>query len=95
MDAKEFVKKFGWELVKRDIAALGGGFIKREDFIEHYGFDILNDLKTLVDAYGLVQSHGGLEKARSRAFLSMHISIQSLKDLNQAIQLVESVDENH
>lgn len=56
MNAIEFVKKFGLDLVKRDVEAWQGGFIKREDFLEHYGFDILDDLKQIVDAFELVET---------------------------------------
>lgn len=64
MRANEFVKKFGLDLAKRDIAALDSGFIKRNDFFEHYGFDILDDLKRLVESYELVGAFGGLDLAK-------------------------------
>ena len=67
MKANEFVKKFGLKLAQRDIAALDSGFIKREDFLEHYGFDILADLKRLVESHELVESWGGLDLARKVA----------------------------
>lgn len=67
MKANEFVKKFGLDLAKRDIAALDSGFIKRKDFFEHYGFDILDDLKRLVESHELVESEGGLTNLK-RAF---------------------------
>lgn len=62
--ANEFIKKFGLKLAQRDIAALDSGFIKREDFLEHYGFDILDDLKRLVESYELVESKGGIELSK-------------------------------
>ena len=68
MKANEFVKKFGLKLAQRDIAALDSGFIKREDFLEHYGFDILDDLKSLVESHELVEKHGGLENAKDEYF---------------------------
>lgn len=64
MKANEFVKKYGWALVKRDIAALNAGFIKRDDFFENYGFDIIDDLKRLVEAHDLIESFGSLEDAK-------------------------------
>ena len=64
MKANEFVKKFGLKLAQRDIAALDSGFIKREDFLEHYGFDILDDLRFLVESHELVEKHGGLIGAK-------------------------------
>lgn len=64
MKANEFIKKFGLDLAKRDIAALDSGFIKRKDFLEHYGFDILDDLKRIIESHELVESKGGLTKAK-------------------------------
>lgn len=58
MKANEFIKKFGLKLAQRDIAALDSGFIKHDDFLEHYGFDILDDLKRLVESHELVEVHG-------------------------------------
>ena len=55
MKANEFIKKFGLKLAKRDVAALDSGFIKREDFLEHYGFDILDDLKRLVESHAMIE----------------------------------------
>ena len=63
MKANEFVKKFGLELSKRDVAALASGFIKRKDFVKHYGFDLLDDLKRLVESHELVAIHG-FEKSK-------------------------------
>ncbi len=65
MQANEFVKKFGLKLAQRDVAALKSGFIKREDFLEHYGFDILDDLKRLVESHKLVEKCGGIESLKS------------------------------
>lgn len=67
MKANEFVRKFGLKLAQRDIAALDSGFIKREDFLEHYGFDILDDLKRLIESHELVESYGGSYQARKVA----------------------------
>ena len=64
MRANEFVKKFGLKLAQRDIAALDSGFIKHDDFLEHYGFDILDDLKRLVESHELVEECGGLRKVK-------------------------------
>lgn len=90
MKANEFVKEFGLELAKRDVAALASGFIKREAFIEHYGFDILDDLKRLVESHELVESYGGLSKARNhveRTIFKLSCQIIALK---KAIADVES-----
>lgn len=64
MKANEFIKKFGLNLAKRDIAALDSGFIKRKDFSEHYGFDILDDLRRLIESHELVGVFGGLDLAK-------------------------------
>lgn len=80
-EAIKFVKENGWELAQRDVGAFSGGFIKREDFLEHYGFDILDDLKTLVEAWGLVELSKGVDK-------SLHSPA-----LKQAINLVEQVND--
>jgi len=69
MKANEFIKKFGLKLAQRDIAALDSGFIKHDDFLEHYGFDILDDLKRLVESHELVEECGGLDKAKERVAL--------------------------
>ncbi len=58
MKANDFIKKFGLDLAKRDVRAFESGFIKREDIVEHYGFDILDDLKRLVESHELVAIHG-------------------------------------
>lgn len=65
MKANEFVKKFGLDLARRDVAALESGFIKKEDFSEHYGFEILDDLKRLVESHDLVEKHGSLSDAKT------------------------------
>lgn len=64
MKANDFIKKFGLDLAKLDVRAFESGFIKREDIVEHYGFDILDDLKRLVESHELVESKGGLAKAK-------------------------------
>lgn len=65
MKANEFVKKFGLDLAKLDVQAFESGFIKREDIVEHYGFDILDDLKRLVESHDLVTSYNGLHGAKN------------------------------
>ena len=89
MKANEFVKKFGLELAKRDVAALDSGFIKREDFLEHYGFDILDDLKRLVESHELVKEHGNLERAKMYAE-SIYTAPEVVERMKQAIADVES-----
>ena len=89
MKANEFVKKFGLDLAKRDVRALESGFIKREDILEHYGFDILDDLKRLVESHELVQDLYGIERAKQYAdskYTAPEISVA----IKQAITDVES-----
>lgn len=88
MNAIEFVKKFGLDLVKRDVAAWQGGFIKREDFLENYGFDILDDLKQIVDAFKLVESYGGLSEAKELHYDEFR-SDTTYNKLQKSINLVE------
>lgn len=83
MNAIEFVKKFGLDLAKRDVAAWQSGFIKRDDFLEHYGFDILDDLKQIVDAFWLVEKFGGSNESRK------YVDNRILPELSRAINLVE------
>lgn len=89
MKANEFVKKFGLKLAKRDVAALDSGFIKREDFLEHYGFDILDDLKRLIESHELVKEHGTIERAKEYAN-SPYTAPEVKERLKQAIADVES-----
>mgnify|MGYP003622312524 CR=1 FL=1 len=101
MKANEFVKKFGLDLAKRDVRALESGFIKREDILEHYGFDILDDLKRLVESHELVESRGGLDAAKHELILLQKhlnntfgyvtiITSEKIENLKQAIADVES-----
>lgn len=89
MEANKFIKEFGWELAKRDVAAIESGFIEREYFIEHYGFDILDDLKRLVESHELVEKHGGLENAKDDEGVANDFGLGH-KGLKQAIADVES-----
>ncbi len=92
MKASEFVKKFGLKLAQRDIAALDSGFIKLEDFLEHYGFDILDDLKRLVESHELVQCYGGYDLAKNVMQITplRKSSYDFIEKLKQAIADVES-----
>lgn len=78
MKANEFVKKFGLDLAKR------------EYIVEHYGFDILDDLKRLVESHELVEAYGGLDKAKLRCYPAKHLTMQSYYALRNAIADVES-----
>lgn len=88
MKANEFIKKFGLVLAKLDVRAFESGFIKREDIVEHYGFDILDDLKRLVESHELVEKVGGLAEAKRIA--NNPLAIFNTLPLKQAIADVES-----
>lgn len=90
MKANDFIKKFGLDLAKLDVRAFESGFIKREDIVEHYGFDILDDLKRLVESHELVEFYGGLDKAKIRCYPAKHVTMESYHNLKQAIADVES-----
>ena len=89
MEAKEFVKKFGWDDAKArlnnniDMFYLGWGFYS-------------GDLKTLVDAWELVEKFGGLFHAKvtleKEGFTGgIELDDELIEDvvLKQAIKLVE------
>ena len=89
MEAKEFVKKFGWDEAKArlnnniDMFYLGWGFYS-------------GDLKTLVDAWEFVEKFGGLFHAKvtleKEGFTGgIELDGELIEDavLKQAIELVE------
>ena len=91
MKANEFVKKFGLDLAKLDVRALETGFIKREDILEHYGFDILDDLKRIVESYEIIQKDfGSVEMADYEYMISGCYSDPYWIRVKQAITDVES-----
>lgn len=91
MKANEFVKKFGLDLAKLDVRALETGFIKREDILEHYGFDILDDLKRIVESYEIIQKDfGSVEMADYEYMISGCYSDPYWIRVKQAIFDVES-----
>lgn len=97
MKAKDFVRRFGWDEAKtianHNKVKLG---LARE--IVDWGKQDFYDLKTLVDAYELVQSYGGLEAVNRLICLayidSNHPIPRGHEELSIAIQLVESVNEH-
>lgn len=89
MKANEFVKKFGLDLAKLDVRAFESGFIEREDIVEHYGFDILDGLKRLVESHELVIEHGSIDRAKMYAE-SIYTAQEVVERLKQAIADVES-----
>lgn len=55
MKANEFVKKFGWDRAKREVALIGTIAMMCGDN------DFNNDLKRLVESHELVEKHGGID----------------------------------
>ena len=102
MKANEFFKKHGLAEVKILLTSPSHGFFFKEDFYKHYGFDIYEDLKRLVESHELVESFGGLEMAKEslKNLPSEYQSYTMTRDdtgattqsfkLNQAIFDVES-----
>ena len=86
MKAVDFVKMVGWDFAM-SFSNKGEQLIEARPYEIGRGF--IDDLKTLVDAYELVQSYGGLyhakENYKGRPFG------ENWNDLKQAIALVEEV----
>ena len=59
MKANEFVKKFGWDRAKREVALIGTIAMMCGDN------DFNNDLKRLVESHELVEKVGGLLSAKA------------------------------
>lgn len=65
MKARNFIKTYGLDLAKRDIACFESGFITEQDFSNANGFEI-KELYRVVQSHELVNSLGGLEKATAQ-----------------------------
>ena len=99
MKANEFVKKHGLAEVKILLTSPSHGFFFKEDFYKHYGFDIYEDLKRLVESHELVERvisrHNKSSKECQidinglKSFVKKNPKIYS-KRLKQAIADVES-----
>lgn len=65
MKAKEFIQKFGWNDARVCILNCAcpedRWFMRRGDLVSDQDFD---DLKRLVESYGLVEKLGGLDEAK-------------------------------
>ncbi len=91
MKANDFIKKFGLDLAKRDVRAFESGFIKREDIVEHYGFDILDDLKRIVESHELIRKDFEfVEMAEYEYMISASYNEPYWVRVKQAIADVES-----
>lgn len=97
MNAAEFIVKFGWTGAELDINAFENGFITRDDFLKNYGFEILDEIKTYVDAWEFVQKKGGLTGAKrwlqteeSEPYYNYEQSV--VDELKKNVALVEEVE---
>ena len=83
MTVIEFIKKYGWEHSK-DVS---------NGWITNYENIVLNELKSYIEAYELVQSYGGTDK--SKTFLKSEYrkisTPTTYNNLKQAIKLVEEI----
>lgn len=84
MKANKFFKKHGLAEVKILLTSPSHGFFFKEDFYKHYGFDIYDDLKRLVESHELVERFGGISKAVE------YVDNFILPELSRAIADVES-----
>ena len=97
MKAVEFIKKFGWIDASHKNVWFYFGCTSEKSFEAIYGFRVVEDLKPYIDAYELVQKHGGLQKLKStwndfEANQEYEFYGTNLDLLKQAIALVEEVE---
>ena len=90
MKAIEFIKKFGWIDASHKNVWFHFGCSSERSFESIHGFRIIEDLKPYIDAWVLVQKHGGLDGARKVSHKNCFN-----RDVNilKAISLVEEVGE--
>ena len=89
MKANEFFKKHGLAEVEILLTSPSRGFFFKEDFYKHYGFDIYEDLKRIVESHELVSDYYGLTRAKEHAE-SNYTAPEFKAALKQAIFDVES-----
>ncbi|MGQ1340823.1 hypothetical protein ACT4X4_02880 [Acinetobacter baumannii] len=83
MKANEFVKKFGW--------GEATAFLSMDSDVEiAYTAPFLDDLKRLVESHELVESYGGLSKARNHVERTVFKLSYQIIALKKAIADVES-----
>ena len=98
MKANEFVKKHGLAEVKILLTSPSHGFFFKEDFYKHYGFDIYEDLKRLVESHEIVEYIGNDLDGAKQVYVftkdCVHIAMRDrmipVIRLKQAIADVES-----
>lgn len=105
MNAKEFIKQYGWEKAKE---VFNRGSAIRSAYFDtktHYFFDgtpvrngidvnrveFLRDLKQLVDAWELVSKYGGVLRAKIYLKRTERMGSEINLIIARAIELVESV----
>ena len=83
MTVIEFIKKYGWEHSK-DVS---------NGWITNYENIVLNELKSYIEAYELVQSYGGLNLAKQELLNNAFNPILDVFIcLKEAIELVEEIE---
>lgn len=93
MKATEFVKKFGVSEARFYLGTAAEGAKRMSfDMLEHGLKDVtllVSDLKQIVDAWELVERHGGLKEAKKYSSYIADISWTIHKKIEKAINLVE------
>ncbi len=93
MKAAKFIADKGWDLAQRDVVCLEAGFITKADFLEHYGFEILDEMKIYVDAWELVhKDFESVEMASYEHLVSGSYADPYWIDVKKAIALVKEVE---
>lgn len=86
MNAKEFIKQYGWEISTRLQREMLGITEQVADSVAVWGQSEWDNLKQLVDAWELVNRFGGLFESKK------YIDDRILPELSRSIELVESVN---
>ena len=84
MNENEFVKSWGLKEAK-ELLKNGEGWCSIGGYVFH-----TDELKRLVESHELVDSLGGLDKAKKRCYPAKHLTMDSFYKLKQAIADVES-----
>ena len=100
MKASEFTKEYGVGYSKDVLGTAHNSYnfvewypIRPRFYVIAFGCNravSLKDLKHLVESYDLVESYGGLDKAKLRCYPTKHLTMESYHTLKQAIIDVES-----
>lgn len=101
MTALEFIKKFGWDKSAMVVfESIGNGANTFYDTRDELYYGLINDsrvsvvdLKQYVDAWELVEAHGGLQRSKLSCGYPSNDKFGTVGRLNKAIALVEQVNE--